>query len=71
MNDVNGTEFQIRFTRDLEYDSTLLDLRASRRLNSNWSLEAKLYGFLNVEDDPALNAFRDDHRLQLNLIRRF
>jgi len=71
MNDVKSTEFQIRFTQDLEYDATLLDLRASRRLNSNWSMEAKLYSFLNTRDDPALGGFQDDHRIQFKLIRNF
>jgi hypothetical protein len=71
MNDIRSTEYQVRITHDLEYTSTLLDLRAARRLNSEWSMQAVLYAFLNVEDDPALVTFRDDHRIELKFIRNF
>ncbi len=71
LNDVNSTEFQVRVTHDLEYDSTLLDLRASRRLSSLWTMEAVIYGFLNVEDDPALGTFQNDHRIHFKLTRGF
>jgi hypothetical protein len=71
MNDIKSSEFQVRITHDLEYASSLLDLRAARRLNEDWSMQATLYAFLNVQDDPALTTFRDDNRIELKFIRSF
>ena len=71
LNDINSTEFQVRLTTDLEYHSTLLDLRAARRLNRVWSMEASLNAFVNAKSDPALRQFRQDHLLRLQLTRGF
>jgi hypothetical protein len=71
MNDVESTEYQLRVTHDLEYASTLLDIRASRRLDADWSMQASLYAFFNIDEDPALTNFSEDNRIQFNLIRNF
>ncbi|MEL7451237.1 MAG: hypothetical protein AAFN78_18640, partial [Pseudomonadota bacterium] len=71
LNDINSTEFQVRLTTDLEYHSSLLDLRATRRLNRAWTMEATLNAFLNAGADPALQQMRRDHSLQLQITRGF
>jgi hypothetical protein len=71
LNDVHSTEFQARVTYDTDYRSAFVDLRAERRINRVWAMETTIYSFLNGEDDPALSGFRDDHRIQIKLIRSF
>ena len=71
LNDVHSTEFQARVTYDTDYRSAFIDLRAERRIDRVWALETSIYSFLNSEDDPALSGFRDDHRIQIKLIRSF
>ncbi|MEK7285881.1 MAG: hypothetical protein AAB035_01085 [Nitrospirota bacterium] len=70
-NDLDSTEAQIRLIHDLEYDSFFVDLRASRRLNGVWNLETRLNLFIDVDEDPALMAFRDDSHLELRLTHHF
>jgi len=71
LNDVSSSEFQFRWTYDLEYESSLIDIRAERRIGKNWFLNAVLYKFLHVESDPALETFQNDDRLRMNLIWNF
>jgi hypothetical protein len=71
LNDIDSTEFQVRVTYDLEYDSALLDIRAGRRLGGDWGMEARVERFLNVDEDPALSSFKNDNRIQFRLIRSF
>jgi len=71
LNDVSSSEFQFRWTYDLEYESSLIDIRAERRIGKNWFLNAVLYKFLHIESDPALKSFQNDDRLRMNLIWNF
>jgi len=71
LNDVSSSEFQFRWTYDLEYESSLIDIRAERRIGKNWFLNAVLYKFFHVESDPALKSFQNDDRLRMSLIWNF
>ncbi|GJL54714.1 MAG: hypothetical protein NPIRA02_18460 [Nitrospirales bacterium] len=71
LNDFASTEFQIRFTHDWKHESTLVDVRAQRRLDRVWGVEGSVNLFVNAQQDPALGGFREDHRFQIKLIRSF
>jgi len=71
LNNLSSTEYELRFTRDLDYDSTFWDLRAKTRIDQQWFIEASLYKFVHVDDDPALMSFTSDSRLAINVILGF
>lgn len=66
-NDTSDTQFEARFTYDIEWDSTLVDLRAQRRLQTNFILDAQIVVPSQVKTDPALQGFRNDKYLELGL----
>lgn len=70
-NNLRSTEYQVRFTRDLDNDSTLWDFRAKTRIQRQWFIEANLYKFINVDDDLALKSFTSDSGLEVNVILGF
>lgn len=71
VNDLNSTEYELRLTRDLDYDSTLWDLRAKARIKHQWFVEANLYKFSHVDNDPALKSFASDSRFVLSVMLGF
>jgi len=71
VNDLNSTEYELRLTRDLDYDSTFWDLRAKTRIKHQWFVEANLYKFSHVDNDPALKSFASDSRLGLSVMLGF
>lgn len=71
LNDLRSTEYELRFTRDLDYDSTFWDVRAKTRIKQQWFIEASLYKFVHVDADPALRSFTSDSRLAVNVILGF
>ena len=70
-NNLNSTEYELRFTHDLDYESTFWDLRAKTRIKQQWYIEASLYKFVHVDNDPALTSFASDSRLEVNVILGF
>lgn len=71
LNNLSSTEYELRFTRDLDYDSTFWDFRAKTRIKQQWFIEASLYKFIHDDDDPALRSFTSDSRLEVNVILGF
>lgn len=71
VNDLNSTEYELRLTRDLDYDSTFWDLRAKTRIKHQWFVEANLYKFSHVDNDPALKSFAFDSRFVLSVMLGF
>lgn len=67
LNDTDDTVFEARYTHDLEWDSNLIDLRASRRIFGDCLLSAQLLLPLAVERDPALIGFEQDKYFKLGL----
>jgi len=70
-NNLNSTEYELRFTHDLDHESTFWDLRAKTRIKRQWFIEASLYKFVHVDNDPALTSFASDSRLDVNVILGF
>ena len=70
-NNLNSTEYELRFTHDLDYESTFWDLRAKTRIKRQWFIEASLYKFVHVDNDPALTSFASDSRLEVNVMLGF
>ncbi len=71
MNNLSSTVYELRFTHDLDHNSSLWDLRARTQIKQHWFIEASLYKFSHVENDPALQSFTSDSRLEVNMILRF
>ncbi|ARU86484.1 hypothetical protein [Pseudomonas sp. M30-35] len=60
LNDLNGYMLELRNTHDLEWQSNLIDLRASRRMFNDGVLSISLIKAANAKKDPALQGFRND-----------
>ncbi|MGC1508996.1 hypothetical protein [Ketobacter sp.] len=67
-NDVNDSLLDLRYTHDFEFDSDLIELRASRRLGSSHTLSAQILLPLSVSEDPALRGFKQDKYFQLSWV---
>lgn len=67
LNDTDDTVFEARYTHDLEWDSNLVDVRASRRVFGDCLLSAQLLLPLSVDRDPALKGFEQDKYFKLGL----
>ncbi|WP_339513467.1 hypothetical protein [Pseudomonas sp. RL_15y_Pfl2_60] len=59
-NDLNGQMLELRNTHDLEWQSNLIDLRASRRMFNDGVLSLSFIKIDNAKKDPALQGFRND-----------
>ncbi len=71
LNNLSGTVYELRLTRDLDNNSSFWDFRAKTRIKQQWFIEASLYEFSNVDHDPALKSFASDSRLAVNVILGF
>lgn len=70
-NNLSSTEYQVRFTHDLENYSIVWDLRAKTRIKQQWFIEAILDKFVHVNQDPALTSFASDSRVTVNVVLGF
>jgi hypothetical protein len=70
-NDTGDTLLELRHTYDLEWRSSLLELRANRRLFSDFVLSFAFLTTLNQSRDPALSALGRDTQFKLRLARYF
>ncbi|WP_176594355.1 hypothetical protein [Sphingobium sp. EM0848] len=68
---ISDTVVELRATRDLRWESTLLELRGTRRIAHNLLLQVNLLAPLNAERDPALTTLRRDSYLRVGLSRYF
>ncbi len=71
LNNLSSTEYELRFTHDLDYDSTFWELLAKTRIQRQWFIEVNLYQFVHVDNDPALKSFAADSRLAVNVTLGF
>jgi len=71
LNNLSGTEYELRLTRDLDNHSSFWDLRAKTRIKQQWFIEASVYKFSNVDNDPALQSFASDSRVAVNVMLGF
>lgn len=67
----SDTVVELRATRDLRWESTLLELRGTRRIAHNLVLQMNLLAPLNAERDRALTALRRDTYIRVGLSRYF
>ncbi len=65
-NDVYDSLLDVRLTHDLEFHSNLVDIRASRRIGQQQTLELQLLAPLSVEEDRALQGYENDQRARLS-----
>ncbi|NOX92724.1 MAG: hypothetical protein GXP18_09840 [Gammaproteobacteria bacterium] len=70
-NNLSSTVYEVRLTYDLDYESTFWDLRVKTRIKRQWLIEASLYKFSHVDNDPALRSFASDSRFAVNIILGF
>lgn len=70
-NDTGDTLLDLRHTYDLEWRSSLVELRASRRLFSDFVLSFAFLQTLNEARDPALSTLARDAQFKLRLARFF
>ncbi|MCP8686982.1 hypothetical protein [Marinobacterium sedimentorum] len=66
LNDVYDSLVDVRLTHDLEFHSSLVDIRASRRLGKQQTLELQLLAPLSVEKDRALQGYENDQYARLS-----
>ncbi|MDH5407276.1 MAG: hypothetical protein OEY00_01545 [Gammaproteobacteria bacterium] len=68
LNDTQSTDALIGFIKDLDKDTTIYSIEASRRVGESWklSLEARIYES-NDATDANLYAIRDDDYVQMEL----
>ena len=71
LNDLNSTEFQARYTYDLDSHSTNWSLLAEQRIGQSWFIDATLNYLSNVGSDTALKAFANDSNITINLTYGF
>lgn len=71
LNDFDGTVLELQWSFDYRSLGSLLTLEGSTRLSESWVLSGEFDVFLNAEDDPLLQSFRQDTRLLLRLRRFF
>ena len=67
----SDTVLELRATRDLRWNSTLLELRGTRRIAHDLVLQMNLLAPLNARRDPALTVLRRDTFLRVGLSRYF
>lgn len=67
----SDTVVEVRATHDLRWESTLLELRGSRRIGKNLMLQINLLAPVNADRDPALTTLRRDTNLRIGLSRYF
>ena len=67
LNDEQSTDALLGVVQDLDGGATTLSLEASRRIFDSFRLGVETRIFANTDDDPALNAFRDESFIRLDL----
>ena len=72
-NDTQSTDALIGVIKDVDKDTTIYSLEASRRLGDAWklSLEARFYDVLDETDVQLYNTVRNDDYIQLELAYYF
>lgn len=65
-NNVHDSLVDVRYTRDLDFHSHLIDVRASRRIGDSQVIAAQILVPLSVADDPALQGFEQDKYFKLS-----
>ena len=65
-NNVHDALVDVRYTRDLDFHSHLIDVRASRRIGDSQIIAAQILVPLSVTDDPALQGFEQDKYFKLS-----
>lgn len=70
-NDVQSTEVLTGAIVDVETDSTLFLLEASRRLGASWKLEAEIRAFSGAPPTDPLASLRADDYFQIGVSRYF
>ena len=70
-NDIDGSELLAGVIHDLDGNTALFNLEASRRIGNSWkaSLQARLW--FNVDEDDPLAGLRRDDYLEFSLARYF
>lgn len=71
LNDVDDTDFLAGFSVDHETGSTFLSVEADTRLSDFWTVELEARAFAFTSEDDPLDAYRQDHHLQVRLSRYF
>ena len=71
LNDIQNTSVLAGAIVDLDNQSSLVLIEAERRLGNRWSIDVEARLFLNADDDPLLNNFREDDFINLTLGRHF
>lgn len=71
LNDVDDTDFLAGFSVDHETGSTFFSVEADTRLSDFWTVELEARAFAFTSEDDPVDAYRQDHHLQLRLSRYF
>ena len=71
LNDAPSTEVLTGFIQDLDGDSTVFNLEASRRFGDHWLLEIEARGWSGVSANDPLHGLRRDDYVQMTLSRFF
>ena len=71
LNDIQDTSVLAGAIVDLDNQSSVVLIEAERRLGNRWSIDVEARLFLNADDDPLLNNFREDDFINLTLGRHF
>jgi hypothetical protein len=70
-NDVDGSELLAGVIKDMDEDSWMFNLEASRRIGSNWKTSAQIRLWSDIdEQDPLFSTHRDDYG-ELTITRFF
>lgn len=64
-NDLADTQVLLTSTVDVDTQATILALELQRRFGTQLQVNLKGEAFVDVDDDPGLTAFQDDHRIVL------
>jgi hypothetical protein len=67
LNDEQSTEVLAGIITDLDKNSVLLNIEASRRLGDNWKLSLEARAYTNIETSDPLYSLREDGHLQAEL----
>ncbi|MEJ2459965.1 MAG: hypothetical protein P8Y58_18275 [Novosphingobium sp.] len=70
-NDTRGTLLELRHTYDLEWRSSLVEVRARRRMFGNTMLSLQFLKIINGSRDPALSLMRQDTQFKIQLAQYF
>ena len=71
LNDEQNSQLLFGVTIDLETRATVTSFKGSRRIGDNWKVEVESLAFFNIPQTDILIGPRNDHYVQVRLMRFF